>query len=51
MKDILEASVAIHSNMSLTNELRIAIALLEIPVSGPLVSHKSLMETKVDSPL
>jgi hypothetical protein len=30
----LEASVAMRSKMSLTNELRMAIALLEIPVSG-----------------
>lgn len=30
----LEASVAIRSKISLTNELRIAIALFEIPVSG-----------------
>ena len=30
----LDASVAIRSKMSLTKELRIAIALLEIPVSG-----------------
>jgi hypothetical protein len=30
----LEASVAMRSKMSLTNELRIAMALLEIPVSG-----------------
>lgn len=33
-KHILEASVAILSKISFTNELRIAIALLEIPVSG-----------------
>ena len=32
--DILDASVAIRSKMSLTKEFRIAIALLEIPVSG-----------------
>ena len=32
--DILDASVAIRSKMSLTNELRMAIALFEIPVSG-----------------
>lgn len=31
---ILEASVAIRSKISFTNELRMAIALLEIPVSG-----------------
>lgn len=30
----LDASVAIRSKISLTNELRIAIALFEIPVSG-----------------
>ena len=30
----LDASVAMRSKMSLTNELRMAIALLEIPVSG-----------------
>jgi len=30
----LEASVAIRSKMSLTKEFKIAIALLEIPVSG-----------------
>jgi len=30
----LEASLAIRSKMSLTKELRMAIALLEIPVSG-----------------
>jgi hypothetical protein len=30
----LEASVAIRSKISLTNEFRIAIALFEIPVSG-----------------
>jgi len=29
-----EASVAIRSKISLTNEFKIAIALLEIPVSG-----------------
>ena len=34
VQHILEASVAIRSKISLTNELRIAIALLEIPVSG-----------------
>lgn len=34
MKNILEASVAIRSKISLTKLLRIAIALLEIPVSG-----------------
>lgn len=32
--NILDASVAMRSKISLTNELRIAIALLEIPVSG-----------------
>ena len=32
--DLLDASVAIRSKISLTNELRMAIALLEIPVSG-----------------
>ena len=32
--DALDASVAIRSKMSLTKELRMAIALLEIPVSG-----------------
>jgi len=30
----LEASVAIRSKISLTNEFKMAIALLEIPVSG-----------------
>lgn len=30
----LDASVAIRSKISLTNELRMAIALFEIPVSG-----------------
>ena len=30
----MEASVAIRSKMSLTNELRMAMALFEIPVSG-----------------
>jgi len=30
----LDASVAIRSKMSFTKELRMAIALLEIPVSG-----------------
>jgi len=30
----LDASVAIRSKISLTNEFRIAIALFEIPVSG-----------------
>ena len=30
----LEASVAMRSKMSLTNELRMAMALFEIPVSG-----------------
>jgi hypothetical protein len=30
----LDASVAMRSKMSLTNEFRIAIALFEIPVSG-----------------
>ena len=34
MMNILEASVAIRSKISLTKLLRIAIALLEIPVSG-----------------
>ena len=33
-RDVLEASVAIRSKISLTKELRMAIALLEIPVSG-----------------
>ena len=33
-KDALDASVAMRSKISLTNELRMAIALLEIPVSG-----------------
>ena len=33
-KDVLEASVAIRSKISFTKELRMAIALLEIPVSG-----------------
>lgn len=33
-RDALEASVAILSKISLTNEFRMAIALLEIPVSG-----------------
>ncbi len=32
--NILDASVAMRSKISLTNELRMAIALLEIPVSG-----------------
>lgn len=32
--NVLEASVATRSKMSLTKELRMAIALLEIPVSG-----------------
>ena len=32
--DSLEASVAIRSKISLTNEFKIAIALFEIPVSG-----------------
>ena len=32
--DSLEASVAIRSKISLTNELRTAIALLEMPISG-----------------
>ena len=32
--DILDASVAIRSKISLTKLLRMAIALLEIPVSG-----------------
>lgn len=31
---VLEASDAIRSKISLTNELRMAIALFEIPVSG-----------------
>ena len=31
---VLDASVAIRSKMSFTNELRMAIALFEIPVSG-----------------
>jgi hypothetical protein len=31
---VLDASVAIRSKISFTKELRIAIALLEIPVSG-----------------
>lgn len=31
---VLDASVAMRSKISLTNELRIAIALFEIPVSG-----------------
>jgi hypothetical protein len=33
-RDSLDASVAIRSKISLTNEFKIAIALLEIPVSG-----------------
>ena len=33
-KDVLEASVAMRSKMSLTNEFKMAIALFEIPVSG-----------------
>lgn len=32
--DSLDASVAIRSKISLTKELRMAIALFEIPVSG-----------------
>ena len=32
--DLLEASVAICSKISLTNELRTAIALFEMPISG-----------------
>ena len=32
--NVLEASEAIRSKISLTNELRMAIALFEIPVSG-----------------
>ena len=32
--DLLDASVAIRSKISLTKEFRMAIALLEIPVSG-----------------
>jgi len=31
---LLEASVAMRSKISLTNEFKMAIALLEIPVSG-----------------
>jgi hypothetical protein len=34
-----DASDAIRSKMSLTNELRIDMALLEIPVSGWTVAH------------
>ena len=33
-KDVLDASVAIRSKMSLTNEFKMAMALFEIPVSG-----------------
>ena len=33
-KHILEASVAIRSKISLTNEFKIAIALVDMPVSG-----------------
>jgi hypothetical protein len=33
-QDLLEASVAIRSKVSLTKLLRMAMALLEIPVSG-----------------
>ena len=33
-EDILDASVAMRSKISLTNEFKIAIALFEIPVSG-----------------
>ena len=33
-RNVLEASVAIRSNISLTNEFKMAIALFEIPVSG-----------------
>lgn len=33
-RDLLDASVAILSKISLTKLLRIAMALLEIPVSG-----------------
>lgn len=32
--NVLEASEAMRSKISFTNELRMAIALLEIPVSG-----------------
>ena len=32
--NLLEASVAVHLKISLTNELRMAIALLEMPISG-----------------
>ena len=34
LEHLLDASVAMRSKMSLTKELRMAIALLEIPVSG-----------------
>lgn len=34
MENLLDASVAMRSKISLTKLLRIAIALLEIPVSG-----------------
>ena len=34
LRDSLDASVAMRSKISLTKEFRIAIALLEIPVSG-----------------
>lgn len=33
-RHLLEASVAIRSKISFTNEFKIAIALFEIPVSG-----------------
>ena len=33
-RDALEASVAMRSKISLTNEFKMAIALFEIPVSG-----------------
>ena len=32
--NVLDASVAMRSKISLTNELRMAMALFEIPVSG-----------------
>lgn len=47
--DVLEASVAMRSNISLTKLLRMAIALLEIPVSGwtCLRTEKKMMSQRM----
>lgn len=48
-RDVLEASVAMRSKISLTKLLRIAIALLEIPVSGWTCLRTSNKERKANT--